>query len=70
MQEADLAAFICFLFLNWIDPGSAKALELFMANIVEAAVKEARETGGKKLTAYHLFVSNPLSSLSLGVSFI
>jgi hypothetical protein len=38
----------------------AKALELFMANIVEAAVKEARETGGKKLTAYHLYV--PLSS--------
>ncbi|KDN43694.1 histone-fold-containing protein [Tilletiaria anomala UBC 951] len=31
-----------------------KALELFMENIMEEAVKEARSKGSKKVTAYHL----------------
>lgn len=33
---------------------AAKALELFMASIVEETVKETRSRGAKKMTPYHV----------------
>lgn len=37
-----------------LDCETAKALELFMASIVEETVKETRSRGAKKMTPYHV----------------
>lgn len=44
---------ICFLSLLRCEK-TAKALELFMASIVEETVKETRSRGAKKMTPYHV----------------
>ena len=41
--------------------GPAKALELFLGMIVEEANKVTKDRGSKKVEAYHLYVSPPLS---------
>lgn len=38
---------------------AAKALELFIQDIVETAVEQTRKTGGKRVAPYHLFVYTP-----------
>ena len=35
---------------------AAKALELFMQDIVASAVEQTRKTGGKRVAPYHLYV--------------
>lgn len=35
---------------------TAKALELFMQDIVESAAEQTRKTGGKRVAPYHLYV--------------
>lgn len=40
----------------WSTDLAAKALELFIQDIVETAVEQTRKTGGKRVAPYHLYV--------------
>ena len=40
----------------WTTDSAAKALELFIQDIVETAVEQTRKTGGKRVAPYHLYV--------------
>lgn len=40
----------------WTTDLAAKALELFIQDIVETAVEQTRKTGGKRVAPYHLYV--------------